>query len=36
VVVELEDAAYGRLVLGSPDPDGDARRIAAALPVRRP
>ena len=36
VVVELEDAAYGRLVVGSQDPDGDARRIAAALPARRP
>ena len=36
VVVELEDAAYGRLVVGSPTPDDDARRIAAALPVRRP
>jgi hypothetical protein len=35
VVVELDGAPYGRLVIGSSDPEGDARHIAAALPGQR-
>ncbi|HZR12799.1 MAG TPA: hypothetical protein VFC33_06065 [Acidimicrobiia bacterium] len=35
VVVELDGAPYGRLVIGSSDPEGDARRVAAALPGQR-